>query len=129
MAKAKKLFLFTLIFFSLFFLILKIVIPDFFIFTKNPQLTKGLSSEISVAQKQLNSRVQEMFSSKTNNTQISDELSRQGFIVENDQKGKMRALFQESDFPCSRIWLITWDIDNQGYIYNLNARHYNTSCL
>ncbi|MGL6341413.1 MAG: hypothetical protein ACRC80_20000 [Waterburya sp.] len=76
MTKAKKLFLFTLILFSLFFLVLKIVIPDFFIFTKNPRLIKGLSSEISVAEKQFNTRVQEIFFSKNTNLEISNELSR-----------------------------------------------------
>lgn len=46
-----KFLFFTSILFLIFILILKIAIPDFFIFIKDPQLIKGLSSEISVAEK------------------------------------------------------------------------------
>jgi hypothetical protein len=123
-----KYFLFFSSLVLLFFLILKIVIPDFFIFSKNPRLIKGLSSEISVAEKQFNTRIQKTFFSKTTNSEISNELSRQGFIVESAQKGKMSALFQETNIVCNLIWLITWQVDNQGYIYNLEAK-YNPACL
>jgi hypothetical protein len=123
-----KFFLFLLSSVLLLLLILKIVIPNFFIFTKNPRLIKGLSSEISVAEKQFKEKVQKTFLPKTSNTQISNELSRQGFTLGNDEKGKMGASFQENNIACDLIWLITWEVDNQGYIYNLDAE-YNTTCL
>ncbi|MGL6341412.1 MAG: hypothetical protein ACRC80_19995 [Waterburya sp.] len=40
----------------------------------------------------------------------------------------MGALFQETNIVCNLIWLITWQVDNQGYIYNLEAK-YNPACL
>lgn len=123
----QKLFLCALIF-LLVYLGLQKIFPNFFIFKRNPPLTKGLSSNISLAEKQFNTRVKKKFSFQTSDVQISNELSRQGFIIKKNREGKNIALFEEHIIVCNFSWLIDWEVDEEGYIYNLKA-NYNDVCL
>lgn len=56
-----------------FFLGARFLVPDFFLFKKKPQIIKGLSSNISLAEEQFNIRVRKKFSHQTLNTIINQD--------------------------------------------------------
>ena len=109
------------------FLCVRIFSPNFFLFKKKPELIKGLLSEISVAKKEFNARVQKSFPPNTSDAEINGELSNQGFDIKSNQAKKV-ASYKAHNFACRLAWLITWQVDDEDNIYDLKAK-YNTTCL
>jgi hypothetical protein len=99
-----------------------------YLFVIRPPLIRGLSSEIAVAKVEFKEKVETSFSAKTSNKEITQDLISQGFEVSREANQKVTAHYQESNLACVMNYYITWEIDEQGYIFNLEAKRL-TGCL
>jgi hypothetical protein len=88
----------------------------------------GLPHQISDAKIAFKKRVEKKFSSKIKNHTIRNELSNQGFMIKTNKQGRAIALYEEYNIACHLIWSISWEVDSNEYIYDLEAS-YRTTCL
>ena len=108
-------------------LLIKLWMPNFFLVKRQPRLIRGLPSEIAVAEKELDLRVQKLFPPNTLDTEIEKELSKQGFEIKTVREKKI-ASFEMHNVFCRLEYLIDWEVNDQNEIYNLRGDH-NAVCL
>ena len=112
---------------TIFWLLIKLWMPNFFLVKRQPNLIKGLPSTISVAEEELDLRVQKLFPPNTLDTEIERELSKQGFEIKT-VRGKKIASFEMRNVFCRLEYFIDWEVNARNEIYNLRGDH-NAVCL
>ena len=95
-------------------------IPELDLLLRRPDLLKGIYGDNSTKEVEFEVRVLEAFSKKIKHEVIKEKLSRQGFLI-NESRDLKVAYYVEKNIACRISWLIKWEIDKQGYIYNLKT--------
>jgi len=91
-----------------------------------PFLLRDLSGSVDEARQRFRQRVQQTFPSGTDAASISAALRRDGFSINASQLEW--ASFEQSGFPCHRIWTISWGRNPNGTAKDIKG-DYGLSCL
>ena len=88
-----------------------------------PEIGRNLPSSFEIAELEFKKRIENTFPVGTAESEIVERLGEQGFQIK-----KSYASYEQSGFPCTKVWRVLWKTDETGNIISTNAV-YGGICL
>lgn len=96
-----------------------------------PEFARDLPPKFTDGSAVFNDRVRSKFSATQKETEIVNELRKEGFkIIDGvNEVGRRQAILSGSKFPCKLLWKVSWRVDKVGVISDVMGYYGEAGCL